>query len=122
MAATFGALLSVIGRRPAAVQDRFPGVLMKALFAELRAPIAPVHVALAAALFGHRRNAAEATQAGRASVALALRSHARQQPRRQHRAGAGQGRKNLPVGMLAENFGDLPVELFESLAQQLEFL
>src|SRR6185295_14825342 len=78
MSASLLALLPIVSRRPPAVQDRFLGVLVKTLFVKLRAQVAPMHVTLAAALLGHRRDATEALEVLGLGIAFPLRSQAGQ--------------------------------------------
>ena len=93
---------------------------MEALLQEHRTTIAPVHMMLASALLGHRRDAAEARQTRRVLVALALRTDAGQQARAQHRPGAGQALEDRPVGMRPEDCGQSLVKLSERALQILE--
>lgn len=87
MRRAFGALLEIKRRGPAAPQDAFLGVFVKALSVELGAEIAPVDVATAAALFGDGRNAGVTLQLGGSIEAVALCPQAAEQTGAEHRAG-----------------------------------
>ena len=94
---------------------------METLPEEFRTAIAPVHVAFASALLGHWGDAAEGLQIFGPGKSFTLRAHAGQQAGRQDRSGARQCLKDLPIGVLLENFGDLFLELLDRFQEQLEF-
>ena len=94
MVGALGALLEVVGGGPAAPEDTFLGVFVEALAVELGAEIAAVDVAFAAALFGDRGHAGVTLEVGGVLEALALGAQAAQEPRSQHRAGAGEAGKD----------------------------
>ena len=54
MRAALGALLQIIGRRPAAPQNALLGILVETLLVELRAQVTPMNIATAAAALGNQ--------------------------------------------------------------------
>ena len=68
------ALSLVVGTRPHRLRDRVSRPFVKTLPQKLRAQIPPVHAALAAALFGDRRDAALALELTGVRQPLALRA------------------------------------------------
>ena len=120
VAGALGALLEVVGGRPAAPEDTLLGVFVETLPVELGAEIAAVNVAFAAALFGDGGHAGVALEIGGRLEALALRAQAGQEPGAEHRAGAGEAGQNRVVGMLREGLSDLFLILVEGLLDQLE--
>jgi len=120
MAAAFLALLEVKSSGPPAEEDRFLGVLVKALFAEDRAAIPPVDVAAGPALLGNRCDAAKTLQAGGGAKAFALGSHAGQQARSEHRAGARKTGEEVVIFVSFECGGDSFIELGDAFLEELE--
>src|SRR5436309_2333652 len=121
VAASFVSLLPIVGRGPAAVQDRFLGVFVETLPQEFRTQIAAMDVTFAPALLGHWCHPAEALQIFASGETLALRAHAGQQAGRQDRSSSGKGFKDLAVGVLLEDLGNLFLELLYGPEQELEF-
>src|SRR5439155_14347162 len=121
MAGSFVALLAIVSSCPTTVQDRFLGVFVKALPEEFRAEVAAVDMTFAPALLGHRGYSAKALQILSAVKSFALRSQGGQQARSQDRSRSRQGFEDSTVGVLLEHLGDLLVELFDGLEQELEF-
>ena len=115
-----GALLEVVGGGPAAVKDAFLGVLMVALAFELGAEIAPMNVALVAAMFGAGGDAGVLLQAGGGLETLALRALTSQESGRQDRPGAGQAGKDVPIRVVGEGLSNLLVVALDGLDHQIQ--
>jgi len=80
-----------------------------------------VDATTAAALLGHRRDAAVGLQRFGGGETFPLRTQAGQQARAQHRAGPGQAGEDRAVGVCLVSLGDLFIKLGDGLLHQLQF-